>query len=159
MEFEIYPPKAGTGVKMAVYQMDEVTKLYTEDFLEKGLEEHLKKGKEVTFIYLKVKFQKQEHNSLTNMALKDIARIIRNQLRNVDYAVKLKDAILLVLPGIERQQAEKILERIINKVESPGFLDGYSVLSMPKKLITDVFSFPQEVKTKEEIVGKLGTRD
>lgn len=144
---------------MAVYQIDEATKLYTEDFMREGLDELLKKGNDLAFIYFKVDFLKEEHNNLRDMALKDIARIIRNQLRNVDSAVKLGDRIVLILPSTTRLQAEIIMERIVKRIETPGFMDGYTVLSLPKKLITDVFIYPQEIKTKEEIVKKIETRD
>jgi|GEM_PF-4644233 len=143
---------------MAVYQIDEATKLYTEEFMREGLDELLKKGNDLAFIYFKVDFLNKEHNNLIDMALKDIARIIRNQLRNLDSAVKLGDKIVLILPSTTRLQAEIIMERIVKKIESPGFMDGYTVLSMPKKLITDVFIYPQEIKTKEEIVEKIGHR-
>lgn len=141
---------------MTVYQIDEATKLYTEEFIKDGLDDILKKKGDLAFVTFKVEFLKQEHNNLIDMALRDIARIIRNQLRNVDSAVKLGDKIMLILPGIKRAQAEILAERIVKKINSPNFLDTYTVLSLPKILTTNIFVYPEDVKTKEEIVKNIG---
>lgn len=140
---------------MKVYQVDEATKLYTEDFLTEALDDQLTKGKNLVFAHIKVEFLKQDHKSLINMALKDISRIVRNQIRNIDFAVKLKESILIIFPGSSRSQAERVIERIIKKIEEPNFLDGYTVLTMPKRLLTDMFTYPEDAKTKEEVLKKV----
>lgn len=140
---------------MKVFPIDETTKLLTRDFLKDGLNKELSQAKRfyknLSLLLLEISDNQSEIKSL---AVKNLARIVRNQSRRIDYSVLLDNKIVLVLPQVSRAQVQQIAKRIIQRAANPFSLDEDQFAPI-EKLEFKAVTFPEDGESKEELFDKL----
>ncbi|WP_172844419.1 sensor domain-containing diguanylate cyclase [Tumebacillus algifaecis] len=158
--------------KVAVYTpdfdthlfVDKLTGLYTYHYLRiKLMEEFMvqsqENGQSFALIFLNI----AEFNTINrtfgfevgNMVLREIALLIKENVRNGEIAARYGgDEYLLLVPLVNREDAERIMERLQKAVASHKFKVGDNVLVRVRSR-ADIVVFPDEVSEGPQLVSQI----
>jgi len=140
---------------------DGITGLYTHRYFQERLEESVKwaarYNKPISLIFLDLDHFKQFNDTLGHPqgdnVLKEVAEILRSYTRETDLVCRYGgDEFAIVLMDIDKEKAAEIAERIRN-----GFLNTLNKYSVQITGSIGVAAFPQDAKTKVELILKADT--
>jgi diguanylate cyclase (GGDEF)-like protein len=91
-----------------------------------------------------------------NKVLKNLANILRSNIREVDIVARYGgEEFIIILPEANREEAKKIAERIRSKVEKCNFADGKNHLERKITISLGITSCFQENITPQGLVQKV----
>lgn len=140
---------------------DGITGLYTHRYFQERLEESVKwaarYNKPISLIFLDLDHFKQFNDTLGHPqgdnVLKEVAEILRAYTRETDLVCRYGgDEFAIVLSDIGKEKAAEIAERIRS-----GFLTALNKYSVQITGSIGVATFPQDAKTKVELILKADT--
>lgn len=160
-------------------QTDSLTKLWNHGYFQYSLQEEVKKAKEnntsVSLILLDMDNFKELNDALGHQVgdqvLKDIAQLIKDYCRKLDYACRYGgEEFAVVLPQANKKESYLIAERIRQAIEKYHFYDKESaekknsisigVATFPENSIqdkTDLLSFADKALYEAKHSGKNKT--
>jgi len=143
---------------------DDLTGLHNFRYLRERLEEEVKRAQRykrpLALIMADIDYFKNYNDAFGhlegNRALKNLANILRSNIREVDIAARYGgEEFIIILPEANREEAKKIAERIRSKVEKCNFAVEKN---HPERKITislGVTSCFQENITPQDLVRKV----
>jgi diguanylate cyclase (GGDEF)-like protein len=155
--------------KVAVYTpdldahlfVDQLTGLYTYHYLHiKMMEEFtLAPGQHFGLIFLNIvefdNINLQFGFDVGNHVLRELSMLIKQNVRNGEIASRYGgDEFLLLVPGVDRYEAEKICERLVKAIAQHPFRVGDHVLIRVQTRY-DIIIYPEEVEAEHQLMSVI----
>ncbi|MGZ4033014.1 MAG: diguanylate cyclase, partial [Tumebacillaceae bacterium] len=139
--------------------VDQLTGLYTYHYLHiKMMEEFtLAPGQHFGLIFLNIvefdKINRLYGFEVGNHVLRELSMLIKQNVRNGEIASRYGgDEFLLLVPGVDRSEAEKICERLVKAIAQHPFRIGDHVLIRVQTRY-DMIIYPEEVDEEHQLIS------
>lgn len=143
---------------------DGLTGLYNFRYIKSRLEEEVKRAQRFKHYLALImadiddfkKFNDTYGHPEGNKALKSLANILSSNIREVDIAARYGgEEFIIILPEANREEAEKIAERIRRKVEKCNFGEEKDLPGRKLTISLGITSYFQENITPQGLVRKV----
>lgn len=136
--------------------VDKLTRLYNDVFLEEEFVRELKRAERykrpLTFLLIDPGIPEENYQQVGYLALKKLASISREFTRYLDYKIRIKNRVLIMLPETDYDGALKVAEKISQKVSEMSFRQFPEVKTHAK---IGIASFPEDGIDKNDILRAL----
>jgi diguanylate cyclase (GGDEF)-like protein len=141
--------------------VDSKTQLFTFHYLTLCLSEVFQLRCDISsFALICLKIQDYDHLVIScgdklDGILQELAMVIRGSVRQEEIACRYTDSeFVLFVPGIERFEAEKIMERIVKKIAGHSFHLGNNV-RIVIHMLADILVYPGDIPSTERILRRI----
>ncbi len=163
-EFRIYARLCAVYLSLHAFRrrisrvpdIDSITGLNNFKFFHEVLHQELTRGKKlkhpVSLVFLKVRHLREMNDVFGHVAadkaLAELARVVREQLREVDYIARSGSMIFVVMPQMGKQEAAGVARNVLDAMNAApaGFREGML------RLAVGVASFPKDGETERVLV-------
>ncbi|HEY4001619.1 MAG TPA: diguanylate cyclase [Candidatus Xenobia bacterium] len=136
---------------------DKLTQLYTEEYLEQGLDAELTRARRykhpLSFILLEPDIPDEHRADRLYPSLRLLARITEQQTRAMDVGVRWGQQLLVILPETPVDGAARVVEKIREAFENHTLLKDDTDVTI--KLKSAVRAFPDHGQEKEGLLAVL----
>jgi diguanylate cyclase (GGDEF)-like protein len=135
---------------------DSITGLHNFKFFHEVLHRELTRGRKlgnpVSLMFIKVRHLREMNDVYGHIAadgaLVDLARLVRAELREVDYAARSGSMIYVVMPETSKEEAGKVASKILAAVKAPA----RERLEVILKTAIGVATFPTDGETERVLI-------
>ncbi len=139
-----------------VPEVDTVTGLYSFRFFHEILDREIKRaaklGHPVNLLFVKVRFLRDLNNVYGHVAgdsaLRQVAEIVRKQMREIDYAARAGGSIYVVMPQEEKEEAVRAARRIVEEIGARPIGKG----DLQIRLAVGVATYPADGATERILI-------
>ncbi|MCD4785722.1 MAG: GGDEF domain-containing protein [Candidatus Eremiobacteraeota bacterium] len=137
-------------------EIDKLTRLLKDSFLEEGLEREIKRAERyrrpLTFLLIDPGVPEDRFHQVGYLALKKIANIARGTTRYLDIKVRYRNRILILLPETDYEGGLRVALKIKNQMDMMSFHDFPDIIPVGN---VGVASFPEDGIGKDSIILSL----
>jgi diguanylate cyclase (GGDEF)-like protein len=135
---------------------DSLTGLHNFKFFHEVLHRELTRGKKlgnpVSLMFVKIRHLRETNDVYGHVAadraLVDLARLVRAELREVDYVARSGSMIYVVLPETSKEEARKVAGKILAAMNAPG----RERLEVTLNTAIGVTAFPADGQTERVLI-------
>jgi diguanylate cyclase (GGDEF)-like protein len=136
--------------------IDSITGLHNFKFFHEVLHRELVRGKKlgnhVSLMFIKVRHLREMNDVYGHIAadkaLVDLARLVKTELREVDYIARSGSMIYVVMPETSKEEAGKVASKIIAAMNAPS----RERLEVMLKTAIGVATFPADGETERVLI-------
>lgn len=147
------------GYEVEAMETDKLTKLFTEKFLDVGLENELLRakrfGRDLCLLRITPEMPPKVRQDMLYRILKELAKYVRMHTRSIDTKVRMADGVLVILPETSLEGAKRVVEKIREQMEPQRFLHQDSGTEFSVRLKYSFAVFPHDGKDKESLIEYL----
>lgn len=129
-------------------ELETFTKLYKEAFLKADLEKELKRaarfGRPLSLLAVEALMPEASLKEMEYSVIVQLARLVREIVRDIDYPVRWGRRILLVLPETSREGAVKVADKIRNAAQGRRYVGGENYSREAVELRFGFAVFPED---------------
>ncbi|MDH4223174.1 MAG: sensor domain-containing diguanylate cyclase [candidate division Zixibacteria bacterium] len=144
--------------------VDELTSIFNYRYFVQKLDDELKRARRyhqlLSLLMIDIDWFKKYNDNyghlFGNLILKDLARVIKGCIRDVDILVRYGgEEFVVILPQTSKEDARNIGERIRSKVEQTQFKDKEEKLRVKLTVSLGVATYPENGTDPEELVKSV----
>jgi two-component system cell cycle response regulator len=142
--------------------IDRMTRLYSHHFLEKALDDEIKRAQRYKSVFslmmLDIDHFKEFNDTYGHLQgdiiIKEIARILKNSVRNIDLSARYGgEEFAVILPEVSARGAQSVAERVRKKIESHPFPGDPDILHVTISIGVAEFS-SRSVRSPSQIIAQ-----